>query len=83
MLEKITGYTTIIETLKNKKGTNPGSLKLVSRTGNTEDNTIVNKKTIFTKTSGTQPFFIFFDAERHSGQTKARKYITIEKSMIT
>jgi hypothetical protein len=69
MLEKITGYTAIIEMLKNTKVINPESLKLVSRCGNIDDNMMVMIKTIFTKISCIQPVVMFFDAARHNGQT--------------
>jgi hypothetical protein len=55
--------------LKNKKVTKAGSLKLVNRSGNTDDSIIVMIKTTFTKISRAQPFVIFLDAARHNGQT--------------
>jgi hypothetical protein len=69
MLEKITGYTAIIETLMKRNVNTAGSLKLVSLTGNTEERIIVMIKTIFTKIRGAQPVVMFFEAERHKGQT--------------
>ena len=63
------GYTAIIEMLKNTKVTNAGSLKLVSRAGNTDDSMRVMINTIFTKISCDQPLVIFLDAARHNGQT--------------
>ena len=68
MLEKITGYTAIIEMLRKTNVINAGSLKLVSRTGNIEDSMMVMIKTVFTKISGIQPVVMFFDAVRHNGQ---------------
>jgi hypothetical protein len=59
----------MIEMLKNKKVTKAGSLKLVNRSGNTDDSIIVMIKTTFTKISRAQPFVIFLDAARHNGQT--------------
>jgi hypothetical protein len=69
MLEKITGYTAMIEILKNTNVITAGSLKLVSLTGNTEDSMIVMIKTTFTKISGAQPVVMFFDAVRQRVHT--------------
>jgi hypothetical protein len=69
MLEKITGYTAMIEILKNTNVINEGSRKLVSLTGKTEDSMIVMIKTTFTKISGAQPVLMFFDAVRQRVQT--------------
>jgi hypothetical protein len=69
MLEKITGYTAMIETLKNTNVITAGSLKLVSLTGNTEDSIIIMIKTVFTKISCAQPVVMFFDAARQRVHT--------------
>ena len=69
MLEKITGYTAIIEMLRNTNVINAGSAKFVNRTGNIEESIMVMIKTVFTKISGIQPVVMFFDAVRHNGQT--------------
>ena len=69
MLEKITGYTAMIEILKNTNVINEGSRKLVSLTGKTEDSMIVMIKTTFTKISGAQPALMFFDAARQRVHT--------------
>jgi hypothetical protein len=69
MLEKITGYTAMIEILKNTNVINEGSRKLVSLIGKTEDSMIVMIKTTFTKISGAQPVVMFFDAVRQRVQT--------------
>jgi hypothetical protein len=82
MFEKITGYTDIIEMIRNINGIAPASVKLARRTGNTEDNTMVMINTILTKISGIQPLVIFFDALWHNGQTKQRKYMIIAESSV-
>jgi hypothetical protein len=69
MLEKITGYTAMIEILKNTNVINEGSRKLVSLIGKTEDSIIVIIKTTFTKISCDQPLLIFFEAARQRVQT--------------
>ena len=69
MLEKITGYTAMIEMLKNTNVITAGSLKLVSLTGNTEDSIMVMIKTMFTNIKGAQPVVMFFDAVRQRVQT--------------
>ena len=69
MLEKITGYTAMLEMLKNTKVITAGSLKLASLTGNTEDSIIVMIKTVFTNIKGVQPVVMFFDAARQRVQT--------------
>jgi hypothetical protein len=69
MLEKITGYTAMIEMLKNTNVITAGSLKLVSLTGNTEDSIIVMIKTVFTNIKGVQPVVMFFDAARQRVHT--------------
>jgi hypothetical protein len=69
ILEKITGYTAMIEMLKNTNVITAGSLKFVSLTGNTEDSIMVMIKTTFTKISGAQPVVMFFDAARQREQT--------------
>jgi hypothetical protein len=69
MLEKITGYTAMIEMLKNTNVITAGSLKLVSLTGNTEDSIMVMIKTTFTKISCAQPVVMFFDAARQRVHT--------------
>jgi hypothetical protein len=69
MLEKITGYTAMIEMLKNTNVITAGSLKLVSLTGNTEDSIIVMTKTVFTNIKGVQPVVMFFDAARQRVHT--------------
>jgi hypothetical protein len=69
MLEKITGYTAMIEILKNTNVINEGSRKLVSLIGKTEESMIVMIKTMFTKISCAQPVVMFFDAARQRVHT--------------
>jgi hypothetical protein len=69
MFEKITGYTAMIEILKNTNVINAGSRKFVSLTGNTEDSMMVMIKTTFTKINGAHPVVMFFDAARQRVHT--------------
>jgi hypothetical protein len=73
MLEKITGYTAMMEMLKNTKVNTAGSRKLVRRTGKMEESMMVMRKTVFTKSIGAQPSVIFFEALRHRLQTYRKK----------
>ena len=65
--------TDMMDMLINANVITEGSPNVVSRSGNTEENTMVTRKTAFTKISGAQPVVIFREAARHSGQTYRRK----------
>jgi hypothetical protein len=66
MLLKITGYTAIIEMIKNANAMNAESLNPVSLLGKTEDRIMVIINTILTTIKYIQPVVIFFSALRHN-----------------